>query len=262
MKDAAAALFPAATNPQMLQFLYIKMYRTNLETMKLALTFQYLSHFVSWVEDELDVHSVLGSETSTEEDRMVVAADQGDDLIRDKLWAFSTYHSAASIELQAYYIDLYLTYAFNAAQPSLFQAPAAGNNAAAASFIEEEMTEQSTPTENQFFPFMGAQQQNPMMYMTYLKLYYLMIQYSGARAALTSVFAEKLAYEKKPNTENYRKFAQNMFGGEFARNLAMGANIKYMTTIWEWYMIMFAQQQQPVAAAPATTTPTGTTGSQ
>jgi len=237
-----------AQNPQIYQFMYFKMFRTNLETIKLALTFQYYSDFSSWFEDEFDVGvPVVSSGDASAVQKLT--EEQTPDIIGDKIAAFSKFSSVATLELFTFYLDMY----FGFAQQQ--QQQASNGTAAASSFIEEEMeAEPAQPTESKFLPMMMASQ-NPMMFMVYFKLYFLMVQYSAARAGVTSSYAEKLSYEiskghiqgRKPEeAKNYKTFAQNMFGGEFASNLYTSSMIKYTMTLYEFYMMMmmsYAQQQ-------------------
>jgi hypothetical protein len=257
-----------AQNPQIYQFMYFKMFRTNLETIKLALTFQYFTDFTSWLEDELDVGGPIISQSPLSKH---IAEVSSDDLISEKIAAFSKYSSVATLELFTFYLDMY----FGFAQQNFVNTTAPK----ASSFVEVEMKTQpaepaqpTQPSESKFLPMMMASQ-NPMMFMIYFKLYYLMVQYSGARAGLTSAYAEKLAWEidqghVKGKTieeaKNYKTFAQNMFGGEFARNLYTGSMIKYIMTFYEFYSTMmmssYSQAQYPQQAQyPPPQTATTTT---
>jgi hypothetical protein len=246
--------------PQLLQLLYMKMYRTQLSTLKLSLTLQMISHFTMWLEDAIDVNGALADPHNQYAE--IVAIDQADDLITDKLYAFSTYNSYALINFQIFYIDLFLESA--AVQAASAGAAAATGAAAAAGSSQSQagssfLEEQATAEPNTFFPFFGAAAAggNPMMYMKYFKMMYLLLELNSARSALTSVQAENLAFQKETDNdpsndadaEKYRTFAQQMFGS-FGSNMAQASQIEYITAIFELYSMysfMFAGAPQRAA---------------
>merc|ERR1711937_132422 len=184
------------------------------------------THWSMWLEDALDVNGALADPTNKYS--AIVAEDQADDLIRDKMWAFNTYLSHSMLDFQIFYIDLYLESALTGGAQ---QQPAA--------FLEEE----STAEPNQFFPYMMAGG-NPMAMMKIYKMYYLMFRMYSAQAAHTSVIAEHLAFEKENDddasnddeAENYRKFAQNMYGA-FGSHMMQASYIESFTAFMELYQM-------------------------
>jgi len=241
--------------PQLLQLLYMKIYRTQLSTMKLSLSLQTVSHFVMWLEDAIEADSALlnGGEANV------------DELISDKLYAFTAYNNLAMIELQIFYIDMFLeqagaqaaagAVAGAQAAPAAADAAAGATAGAAASFLETEATaEPSSFFANPLFAFGGA---NSAGFMKYYKFMYLLFQQQAAHSALTSVQAENLANKNlndndESNDEDamkYKKFAQQMFGS-FGSYLTQASQIEYITAIFDLYSLYTPIVGAAPAAAP------------
>merc|ERR1712137_814375 len=246
-------MFGQSAPPQLTQLFYMKTFSTQLKTLKLALTLQMISHFTTWLEDAIDVGTALVAEVPN---AFLVAADQDDDLIRDKMFAFSVYNQLAMVNFYIFYIDMSLEYSVMSAMGGGAQ-PAA--NPAAASFLEVEEGAEPTQTESQsgFMPYMYYTQ--PQMYMKIYEFYHLMFTMSAAHSGLMSVMLESSAYEKEMDefeanddeADQQRTMAQQMFG-QYAQSLMMASQLEYYTSIYELFgMVMqWAYAGQVQAQAP------------
>jgi hypothetical protein len=228
--------------PQILQLVYLKLYTSTLKTLKFSYAIQTVNHFRTWLEDEIDVGTAVVSRVANFD---LVAQEQEDDLIQDRLFAFQSYHMQTMLDLQLTYLDMYLQQAFQA-----LVAPAAANATGAASFLEEEATAQ--PSE--FFPAM-AMYQNPAMMTVMFKFWRVMTEYSAARSGLASAYSEQQAYAKLHDSDpsndgdayKLKEYATTMFGG-FAQNLVMCSQLEYITAIYEMYAL-YAPAMGPAAGA-------------
>jgi len=227
--------------PQILQLLYLQNYSTLLKTMKLSYCFQLISHFRTWLEDAIDVHGAIVEKV---DNYALVAEEQEDDLIQDKMFAFHSYYMYAMLDFQVYWIDSYLEQMFMAMAGGAPQAAPEG-----ASFLEEQSS-------TEFAPYMYMS--NPHMYMKIVKFYKTMYQLYGAQAALSSVMADHQAYtmendDDKSNdeqAEQMRTFAKHMFAGGFARNLLMTSQLDQWTATFELYSLYAPFMMGAGAGAP------------
>jgi len=234
--------FAGQLSPQHAQFLYLKNFRTQLQTLKFANQLQTISHFTTWLEDEIDIGSELANPTSTV--AMALLEASADDLIASKLQAFQAYSSYAQIDMYVMYIDMYL----NQILASLQNAPSPSN---ATSFLE---------TESEFLPLMmmgglGGGQMGP-----WIGYYRTMLQVQAAQAGLTSAMAESVARKKlnDKDTSNDKDgeaslvFARQSFAS-FGQTLAQMSQVDMwlgMMGLYQVYGVM-AQQQQPANANAA-----------
>jgi hypothetical protein len=234
--------------PQILQLVYLKLYTSTLKTLKFSYAIQTVHHFRTWLEDEIDVGTAVVGRVSNFE---IVAQDQEDDLIQDRLFAFQAYHMQTMLDLQLTYLEMYLQQAFQA-----MIAPAANATQAASgasSFLEEEATAQAQPSE--FFPAM-AMAQNPAMMTSMFRFWRVITEYSAARSGLSSAYSEQQSYAKlhdddASNDEEAYKlkdFSRQMFVGGFAQNLLMSSQLGYIMAIYEMYAL-YAPAMGPAAGA-------------
>jgi len=222
--------------PQVLQLVYMKLYTSMLKTWKFSYALQTVSHFRTWLEDEIDVGTAVVSRSANFE---VVVQDQEDDLIRDRLFAFQSYNMQTMLDLQLTYFEMYLQQAF---QALIGPAANATQAAGASSFLEEEATAQPSGSGAgaQFWPMMMSQ--NPMM-MTYMfKFWRVMLEFSAARSGLSAAYAEQQSYDKLHDSDpsndvdalKLKEYSRSSFGG-FAQNLLMSSQLEYITAIYEMY---------------------------
>jgi len=242
------SMFGQGAPAQLTQLFYMKTFSTQLKTLKLALTLQTISHFTTWLEDAIDVGTALVADVPN---AFLVAEDQDDDLIRDKMFAFSTYNQLATVNFLIFYIDMYLEYTVVAAM---------GGGAAppAASFLEEEVEAEPSQSQSQFMPYMYYNY--PQVYTKFYQLYHLIFTMSAAHSGLMSVMLESAAYEKEMDMDEFnddeaeqqRTMAQHMFGA-YAQNLMMASQLEYFTSIYELFGMFMGGggmgQQAPPAAS-------------
>lgn len=178
--------------PQMTQFLYMRAFRTQIQTLKFAYQLQTISHLTTWLEDEMDAGRKLAEGYSFDE---VVNPDEEEELIREKLFAFQAYNTFAEMDLYTFYIDMYLNSLLASLQNQGSGAAAAGAAAGSASFLETEAEEGNSA---QFVsPMLGSfGGSNPQM-LIWISFYRVMLQYQAAQAGLTSSMAESLAFKKE-----------------------------------------------------------------
>jgi len=213
-----AQAFGSALPPQMVQMLYLRSFRTHMETLKLSQQLQTISHFVMWLEDEIDVGKALSMDDPTFHD--VVLDDQSDDIVQDKMFAFNSFNTYAMLDMQIFYIDMYLQYMLAATT----QAAAGAAGPAGSSFLEVE--------EKPFLPFMmgmgmgGGNPQAMQQFVFIMSLYRVMYQMYAAHAGMTSAMAESVANhhddEDPKKAYTFRTFARQSFGsfGMFLMNMS------------------------------------------
>lgn len=240
--------------PQVYQLLYLKVFRTYLETLKYSFALQMISHWVTWLEDGIDVYGAKVDQSNPYWESVV--QDQSDDLIRDKMWAFSAYRQYAQLDFSVFYLDLYLEASLApllGGQGSFGQgsfgsfAPPAQTPAAeevqpsATALLEEEAQVEAEPTQTKSFgPNAGVAA--PYMLMKMFKWTHLLFQYMAAHSAYTAASTEQLAYNKYDEGDyeasgNFRQFAQQMMAS-FGQNLYQASNIQKGLAMWELYIMV------------------------
>jgi len=199
--------------PQILQLVYLRSYTSMLKTMKFSYALQVVSHFRTWLEDEIDA-GTNGSSSDEE-------------LINDKLYAFNAYHMSTQIDLQLAYLEMYLNQAFQALTAPVAAAAAAPANATA--FLEEEETAQPS----QFFSPAVFAAQNPAFALIY-KFYRVMFEYSAAQYGLAAANAEHQTMTGDEQSYKSQESAGQYFQA-FAQNLLMSSQIEYNLATLELY---------------------------
>jgi hypothetical protein len=219
--------------PQQTQLLYLLSYKTQLETLKLAYKLQTISHFTMWLEDEIDL-------------------DEPANLIQDKEYAFNAYNTFAMLDYQILYLNMYLQSAVAIPPTAAADASASAN----ANVAMLEVEEQAQPTETKFFsPLTGGA--GFLQYTQMLKMYQVLLQMYGAQAALASVNAEKVAFEKlNDSTSSNDKegidsqtSAHHLFSS-FGQNIAQAAQLEQLVAyfeLWSLYAPAFAGAAAPRA---------------
>jgi hypothetical protein len=186
--------------PQILQFLYLKSFRTHMKTLKFSHQLQTISHFVMWLEDEIDVNKAFAEDSPY---KSLVALDQSDDIIMDKIYAFQSFNTYALLDFQLFYIDAYLQ------SLTAGMSQSQGN---AASFLEVEA--EAKP----FIPL--GTPAHMQQYFFIMSMYRVMYQMYAAHSGLASVMSEHVALTQStdgnPNNdkqaEHHLMFARQSFG--------------------------------------------------
>jgi len=220
--------------PQLYQALYLNNFNSHMKTLKLSYALQYVSHFRTWLEDEIDVNAVVAAK---EPNYMMVAMEQQGDLVQDKVFAFQSYNSLAQIDYQTFLLDMFVQNMFQTVFAQAAQAnAAAGGSPAASSFLEE-------GAEAEFLPFalgmgMGAAGGGGMqMYTIWIRYYQLIMQFSAAQAGQTSVTLEHFARNTDAKEPEKLMQASTYSFTAFASSLMQEAHMQYMLAIFDMYSL-------------------------
>jgi len=242
--------------PQITQFMYLKAFRTQLQTLSFAQRLQTISHFTMWLEDEIDVGKVIADPTNPY--RVVVLQDQESDLITGQLYAFQAYNSFAQIELYTFFIDMYLQQILASLQVA--QGPATGNGtfAEASVLLETESTETLEVEAKPFTAGPAAAGAGFAQFTLWISFYRVMLQAQTAQAGFTSAVSSQLAYAKLHDADasndqealQHRAFARQSFAS-FGSNLAQTAQIDQWLAFMSLYQIYGAMSQGAAAANAA-----------
>jgi hypothetical protein len=250
------AALQGALPPQITQLMYLKAFRTQLQTLSFAQRLQTISHFTMWLEDEIDVGKVIADPSNPY--RTAVLQDQELDLITGQLYAFQAYNSFAQIELYMFFIDMYVNQimvSLAVAQPA--PAPAANGTFADASVLLE--TESTLEVEEK--PFVGGAAAGGAgfgQFAMWISFYRVMLQAQTAQAGFTSAASSQLAYTKLHDSDEsndqealqHRAFARQSFAS-FGSNLAQTAQIDQWLAFMSLYQIYGSMSQGGAAANAA-----------
>merc|ERR1719446_1078134 len=143
------------------QIVYLQMFKTYLSTSKISKSFEMVSTWSTWLEDELDaVRDKMGDKSS--------GGAEDKELAQDKLFAFKAYSSYAYLDMCEYMITTYMEYyissmmeqpmgAFYTNPGPMVATEPLTSGVSAASFLEtESTTNTNTNTQSKFIPTMLA----------------------------------------------------------------------------------------------------------
>eukprot|EP00300_Choanocystis_sp_HF-7_P008226 c15794_g1_i2.p1 GENE.c15794_g1_i2~~c15794_g1_i2.p1 ORF type:complete len:443 (+),score=92.86 c15794_g1_i2:35-1330(+) len=210
---------------QLVQFVYLKQLSTYLKTLKLSTSLQILSHWRMWLEDEIDVNA----HRVTSPGDIAIVLEQKEPLIRDRLFAFSSFQTFAQIDLQIFMLDTFLANSVSSDSSlgsfgSSFGASQAAQ-AQAASFLEEQ---------TEFLPFL-VRNQNPQLYAVLIKYYIVLYQVQAAQAGYTAAVKdfESLKEKDLDVAKEAADQAHKLFHSDFASAFLQINQLEYMDAIFE-----------------------------
>jgi hypothetical protein len=219
--------------------LYIQLFKTYLSTQKLSKSFQMVSTWSTWLEDELDkIRGDLGDHGS--------GGSNGEEIYTDRLFAFQAYSQLAYLELSEFMVDTYLEY-----QTGMVGAASAeGAPEGAASFLET-----GASSKTKFVPTMLAFSGQSYYAMKLYKMYYLYYQYAAAQAGLQAASIRFSSLSGKgvgASIPQGKAYAKSLYALGFGSNLMYASDVEMVTSMWAIYNIvapMFTQQENNAKAA-------------
>jgi hypothetical protein len=222
--------------PQMYQLIYLSAFNTHLKTLKLSYALQYVSHFRTWLEDEIDVNGALVEDAQGAD---LIAQEQEDDLLMDRTFAFNSYFHLAQIDYQTFMLDMYTQYMWAAVMAPQGQQQQQ-------SFLE---TEETLGEQAQFMPFFGAGGNSMEMYSTWIRWYHIILQLTAAQSGQYSVQLEYFALHAEDQSnidEDKISQASDFAFTSFASTLLQASQMQYWLAMLSMYS-MYAPQQQQMA---------------
>lgn len=218
--------------------LYIQLFKTYLSTQKLSKSFQMVSTWSTWLEDELDkIRADLGDHGS--------GGSDGEEIYTDRLFAFQAYSQLAYLELSEFMVETYLEY-----QTGMVGASVEGATEGASSFLEV-----GASSKTKFVPTMLAFAGQSYYAMKLYKMYYLYYQYAAAQAGLQAASIRFSSVSGKglgANIPQGKAYAKSLYALGFGSNLMYASDVEMVTSMWAIYNIvapMFTQQENNAKAA-------------
>jgi len=216
--------------------MYLQMFKTFLSTQKVSKSFEVVSTWTTWLEDELDAARAKSGVANV--NRMDITSSK-DELAEDRIFAFTAYANLAYIEMSEFMMESYLEYTMGANYKPAADAVTPGE--APASFLETE-----TSTEAKFVPtmlqFTGQTYYAQKLY----RMYFLYYQYAAASSGLQSCYANS----KKVKVGGPRaKLSKALFFKGFLPNLVYASDIQLVTAMWQMYYVLQPMMGQQQSAA-------------
>jgi hypothetical protein len=232
--------------PALTQALYLNSFNTQLKTLRLAYSLQYVSHLRTWLEDEIDVSSTVAANGPN---YRMVASEQDDDLLHDKQYAFQSYYLFALVDFQSFMLETYVQQIL-ASLTTQTQTPLA-----AASLLEVDSSTETQWWSPLLFLMGGGAHLNT--YTFYMTFYHRMVQLNAAQAGNTHVQLEtqrlhpetlqgQTQQVESSKVGDYSDYSFNLW----AQNLLQASQINYMLAIFNMYSL-FAPVQAAAAQAQA-----------
>jgi len=232
--------------PQLTQALYLMSFNTQLKTLKLAYALQLVSHFRSWLEDEMDVLAAIATGSIDVDD---IDPMQDEELLVDKQFAFGSYYSFAIVDFQTFMMDMYIQQLFSSMQQQ--------STASTASFLEEGLFAaegSSVEDKSTFIPMLMANAMgiNGMsMYSFMLTYYQKTYQLSAAQAGQSHVMIENQIQQGDDDSdidEEKLYAASDATFNMWAYNVVQAAQMNYMLAFFNMYSVYAPFQSQQAAA--------------
>jgi len=201
----------AAVPQPLVQYAFMKQTSTYLKTLKLSYALQVISHWRMWLEDALEVGEIRVSSPNE-----AYIQSQKSALIRDRLFAFSSFQTYAQIDLQIFFVEAMLAQTEGQLVASSFA------SMGPSSFLEE-----------QSVPFVSSSQSPESVAMFY-RYYFVLFQTYAAQSGLNSAVLSNAALkeENSQKRSELNEQSRQLFGN-FGQSLLISSQVEYVSAIVE-----------------------------